>query len=63
MPTFVSPNCYTCPVRQVHAFCDLPPEAQDFLDDNSISMAYPRAAILLREGERPNAISRSAQAG
>lgn len=56
MPACLSPNCNSCPIRQAHAFCNLSKEAQDFLEANSISMEYPRGAVLFREGDRANAI-------
>lgn len=56
MPACLSRNCDTCPVRQAHAFCNLPKEAQGFLEANSISMEYPRGAVLFREGDRSTAI-------
>jgi len=56
MPACLSPNCNSCPFRQANTFCNLPPEAQQFLDSNSISMEYPRGSVLFREGDRSNAI-------
>lgn len=56
MPACLSPNCNSCPIRQTHAFCNLPQEALDFLEANSLSMEYPRRAVLFREGDRSNAI-------
>lgn len=56
MPACFNTNCDSCPIRRAHAFCNLPKKAQDFLEENSISMEYPRGAVLFREGDRSNAI-------
>lgn len=56
MSACLSRNCDTCPIRQASAFCNLPKEAQEFLEANSISMEYPRGAVLFREGDRSTAI-------
>ena len=56
MTACLSPNCDTCPIRQARGFCNLPPEAQDFFEANSLSMEYPRGAVMFREGDRSTAI-------
>ena len=56
MPACLNPNCDSCPIRQTSAFCNLPAKAQDIFEANSLSMEYPRGAVLFREGDRSSAI-------
>ena len=51
-------TCDTCPIRQANSFCNVPTEAREFLEANSISMEYPHGAVMFREGDRCNAIFR-----
>jgi CRP/FNR family cyclic AMP-dependent transcriptional regulator len=45
-------NCTTCPVREQHFFCNLPPSAVQRLNDITSSAVYPRGAILFIEGQQ-----------
>ncbi len=56
MPSCQRATCDACPIRQADSFCNLPAEAREFLEANSISMEYPRGAVMFREGDRCNAI-------
>ncbi len=56
MPACQHVTCDACPIRQADSFCNLPAEAREFLEANSISMEYPRGAVMFREGDRCNAI-------
>ena len=49
-------TCDTCPIRHANSFCNLPAEAREFLEANSISMEYPHGAVMFREGDHCNAI-------
>jgi len=44
-------NCMTCPVREQHIFCDLPPSMVQRLNEITSSAIYPREAMLFIEGQ------------
>ncbi|MEG9432858.1 Crp/Fnr family transcriptional regulator [Terriglobus sp. ADX1] len=49
-------KCVKCPHAGKYAFCNLGAGARDFLDNQSVTLEYPRGSILFREGERGAAI-------
>jgi CRP/FNR family cyclic AMP-dependent transcriptional regulator len=49
-------NCQNCPHAGKYAFCSLGQESRAFLEANSVSMDYPRGAVLFREGDRTDAV-------
>ncbi|MBZ5685116.1 MAG: Crp/Fnr family transcriptional regulator [Acidobacteriia bacterium] len=44
-------NCTTCPVREQHVFCNLPPSLVQRLNAITSPAIYPRAAVLFLEGQ------------
>ena len=49
-------NCLTCPVREEHLFCNLPPAAAHRLNEIRSTAIYPRAAMLFIEGQQPRGV-------
>lgn len=49
-------NCLTCPVREEHLFCNLPPAAVYRLNEIKSTAIYPKAAMLFIEGQQPRGI-------
>ena len=45
-------NCTTCPVREGHLFCSLPPDAVERLNQITSPAVYPRGAMLFLEGQQ-----------
>jgi CRP/FNR family transcriptional regulator len=49
-------NCITCPVREEHLFCDLPPAAVQKLNEIRSTAVYPKSAMLFIEGQQPRGV-------
>ena len=49
-------NCLTCPIREDHLFCNLPPAAVQRLNEIRSSATYPKAAMLFIEGQQPRGV-------
>ena len=49
-------NCLTCPVREDHLFCNLPPAAVQRLNEIRSSATYPKSAMLFIEGQQPRGV-------
>src|SRR6266567_4308474 len=49
-------NCLTCPVREEHLFCNLPPLALEKLNDIKSTAIYPKSAMLFIEGQQPRGV-------
>jgi len=49
-------NCLTCPVREEHLFCNLPPAAAQRLNEIKSTATYPKAAMLFIEGQQPRGV-------
>lgn len=49
-------NCLTCPTREEHLFCNLPPAAVQKLNDIRSSAVYPKSAMLFIEGQQPRGV-------
>jgi CRP/FNR family transcriptional regulator len=49
-------NCATCPVREEHLFCNLPPQAVQKLNEIKSTAVYPKAAMLFIEGQQPRGV-------
>ncbi|MGA2966662.1 MAG: Crp/Fnr family transcriptional regulator [Terriglobales bacterium] len=49
-------NCLTCPMREDHLFCDLPPAAVHRLNEIRSTAVYPKSAMLFIEGQQPRGI-------
>jgi CRP/FNR family transcriptional regulator, cyclic AMP receptor protein len=49
-------NCLTCPMREEHLFCHLPPAAMQRLNDIRSSATYPKSAMLFIEGQQPRGV-------
>jgi CRP/FNR family transcriptional regulator len=49
-------NCTTCPVREQHLFCNLPPSLVERLNVITSPAIYPRAALLFLEGQQGRGI-------
>jgi CRP/FNR family transcriptional regulator len=49
-------NCITCPVREEHLFCNLPPAAVQKLNDIKSTAVYPKSAMLFIEGQQPRGV-------
>ena len=49
-------NCATCPVREEHLFCTLPPQAVQKLNEIKSTAVYPKAAMLFIEGQQPRGV-------
>src|SRR6266567_1618803 len=49
-------NCLTCPVREEHLFCNLPPLALEKLNDIKSTAVYPKSAMLFIEGQQPRGV-------
>jgi CRP/FNR family transcriptional regulator, cyclic AMP receptor protein len=49
-------NCLTCPVREEHLFCHLPPSALHKLNDIKSTAVYPKSAVLFIEGQQPRGV-------
>jgi CRP/FNR family transcriptional regulator, cyclic AMP receptor protein len=49
-------NCLTCPVREEHLFCNLPPSALQKLNEIKSTAVYPREAVLFIEGQQPRGV-------
>jgi CRP/FNR family cyclic AMP-dependent transcriptional regulator len=49
-------NCVTCPVRQEHLFCNLPPLAVQKLNEIKSTAVYPKSAMLFIEGQLPRGV-------
>lgn len=45
-------DCSTCPVREQHVFCNLPPSLVQRLNAITSPAIYPRAAVLFLEGQQ-----------
>jgi CRP/FNR family cyclic AMP-dependent transcriptional regulator len=50
-------NCLTCPMREDHLFCNLPPAAVQRLNEIRSSATYPKSAMLFIEGQLNATIS------
>jgi len=44
-------KCTNCPHAGKYAFCNLGEDARNFLDEQSVTVEYPRGSTLFREGE------------
>jgi len=49
-------NCLTCPMREEHLFCNLPPVAVQRLSEIRSTAIYPKSAMLFIEGQQPRGI-------
>ena len=49
-------NCMTCPMREEHLFCNLPPAAVQKLNEIRSSATYPESAMLFIEGQQPRGV-------
>ena len=49
-------NCLTCPVREEHLFCNLPPGALQKLNQIKSTAVYPKSAVLFIEGQQPRGV-------
>jgi CRP/FNR family transcriptional regulator len=49
-------NCLTCPVREEHLFCNLPPPALQKLNEIKSTAVYPKGAVLFIEGQQPRGV-------
>jgi CRP/FNR family transcriptional regulator len=49
-------NCLTCPMREDHLFCDLPPVAVQRLNEIRSTAVYPKSAMLFIEGQQPRGV-------
>lgn len=49
-------NCLTCPMREEHLFCNLPPVAVQRLSDIRSTATYPKSAMLFIEGQQPRGV-------
>ena len=49
-------NCLTCPMREEHLFCNLPPAAVQRLNDIRATAIYPKSAMLFIEGQQPRGV-------
>ncbi len=49
-------NCLTCPMREDHLFCNLPPAALQKLNEIRSTAIYPKSAMLFIEGQQPRGI-------
>lgn len=49
-------NCLTCPVREEHLFCNLPPAAVQKLNQIKSTAVYPKSAMLFIEGQQPRGV-------
>jgi CRP/FNR family transcriptional regulator len=49
-------NCLTCPMREEHLFCNLPPAAVQKLNEIRSSATYPKSAMLFIEGQQPRGV-------
>jgi len=49
-------NCLTCPMREEHLFCNLPPAAVQRLNEIRSSATYPKSAMLFIEGQQPRGV-------
>jgi CRP/FNR family cyclic AMP-dependent transcriptional regulator len=49
-------NCLTCPMREDHLFCNLPPAAVQRLNEIRSSATYPKSAMLFIEGQQPRGV-------
>jgi CRP/FNR family cyclic AMP-dependent transcriptional regulator len=48
--------CITCPVREEHLFCNLPPGALQKLNNIKSTAVYPKSAMLFIEGQQPRGV-------
>ena len=49
-------NCLTCPMREEHLFCNLPPAAVQRLNEIRSTAIYPKSAMLFIEGQQPRGV-------
>lgn len=49
-------NCLTCPMREEHLFCNLPPAAVQRLNEIRSTAVYPKSAMLFIEGQQPRGV-------
>lgn len=49
-------NCISCPVREEHLFCNLPPAAVQKLNEIKSTAVYPKSAVLFIEGQQPRGV-------
>ena len=49
-------NCLTCPMREEHLFCNLPPTAVQRLNEIRSTAIYPKSAMLFIEGQQPRGV-------
>jgi CRP/FNR family transcriptional regulator, cyclic AMP receptor protein len=49
-------NCISCPVREEHLFCNLPPAAVHKLNEIKSTAVYPKSAMLFIEGQQPRGV-------
>jgi CRP/FNR family transcriptional regulator, cyclic AMP receptor protein len=49
-------NCLSCPVREEHLFCNLPPAAVQKLNEIKSTAVYPKSTMLFIEGQQPRGV-------
>src|ERR1044071_4159109 len=49
-------NCFTCPVREQHLFCNLSMPALQKLNEIKSTAIYPKSAMLFIEGQQPRGV-------
>lgn len=49
-------NCFTCPVREEHLFCNLSQPALQQLNEIKSTAVYPKSAVLFIEGQQPRGV-------
>ena len=49
-------NCFTCPVREEHLFCNLSVQGGQRLNEIKSTAVYPKNAMLFIEGQQPRGV-------
>jgi CRP/FNR family cyclic AMP-dependent transcriptional regulator len=49
-------NCLSCPAREEHLFCNLPPATLQKLNEIRSTAIYPKSAMLFIEGQQPRGV-------
>jgi CRP/FNR family cyclic AMP-dependent transcriptional regulator len=49
-------NCFACPVREEHLFCNLPAPTLQKLNGIKSTAVYPKSAMLFIEGQQPRGV-------
>ena len=49
-------NCFSCPVREEHLFCNLPLPAVQKLNEIKSTAVYPKSTMLFIEGQQPRGV-------